>query len=286
MERAKIISVFYAKGGIGKSTLSVNFAAYLSTLKREHAKNKNEKNRVLLIDFDEQSSTTVYMDAYNEDADSIYDVLQGTADIKEVIIRKTFDYGIGGECNVDLVPSSGYMEYIEDQYYDFDYPDQQLFNVLKRVVADYDFIIIDCPPEKNSLFKNIFNCTDYFLLTIDAFTITFARLEQTLSKIKELTTIKEPGHILGCCVNKYNPNYFVDVVHNLRSKDLVEAFSKRVNVFQTKIPNSCEICSSFTNRMPVPFYHKNLHRCRSIHSAYNHLTQEILKEISKYEHNK
>lgn len=283
MKRAKIISVFYAKGGIGKSTLSVNFASYLSTMHKEDSKNKKEKNKVLLIDFDEQSSTTVYMDSYNEDADSIYDVLQGTAKIKDVIIHKEYHYGIGGKCYIDLVPSSGYMEYIEDQYYDFDYPDERLLNVLIDVIYDYDYIVIDCPPEKNSLFKNIFNSTDYFLLAIDGFTITYARLQQTLSKIKELTTIKKPGHILGCCVNKYNPNFMVDVVHNLKSKDLIDAYSEQINIFNTKIPNSCEICSSFTNRMPVPFYHKNLHRCRSINSAYIHLTQEILEEIKKHE---
>ncbi len=280
-KRAIVISSYYQKGGVGKTAFSVNFAACLSTLSGTKPSKEN-KNRVLFIDFDPHISASAYFQC-TDSKYTIYDVLKQKVSIKDAIINKIYAYGRYGNCIIDVIPSTDLMHNIDDQYYDFPFLDGQFKHVLEEVMNDYDYIIIDCPPEKDNIFKLVFNATDYFILAADAVTVTIERLPQTYSLIREITTLKEPGKILGICFNKFIPTYCVDNINKTTCNDVAEMCKQYMHVFDNKIPNSSEVNSSFTNRTPIPFYHKNLHKCKKINSAFMHITIEILNEIKKYE---
>lgn len=274
---AKIISLYFQKGGIGKTSLAINLAAFFSTMNNE----KKQKNRVLLIDFDSQAASSKYFDVFDKDSDSIFDVLKGTCDIKEIIKRKKYDYGSLGECTLDIVPSTEYMHEIEMAYFDFDYNDAQLAFCIQSIIHDYDFIFIDCPSQMDVIFRNAFNITDYFILGTDAEEVSADRIEHSLSMINELTTLNNPGKILGAVITKYNPNRVISIEDNIYSKDIVKIYEEYVDVFENKIPETRLVSNSYHCKMPIPFYYRKYKQYKEGYYAYRKLALEIMDKIDK-----
>lgn len=280
---ATIITFYFQKGGVAKTTSAVNIAACTATKINNVTK---KKNRVLIIDFDSQASATKHFDCYNENQDNMYDVLKGTADIRDIIIHKEFDYGKDGKCLIDIAPSTEMMHNVEDQYYSLEYPDARLSLALEPIIFNYDYIFIDSPPEKDCLYKNAFNVTDYFVLATEIMPITKERIIQTVSMIDELTTMNEPGIILGFCINKYSPNLSVDLLNKKKQKDYISEYEKYFPVFENKIPNSSAISTAFVHHIPIPFLHRKKHKCKEVCSLYMKLTDEILDKIAEEESQK
>ena len=280
---AIIISFYYQKGGVAKTTSTVNIAACAAT---KQNKNTKARNRVLIIDFDSQASTTKHFDCYDENQNNIYDVLKGNCELKEIIKRKEYDYGKDGYCYIDVVPSTQLMHSVEDQYYSLDYPDARLSIALEPIIYDYDYIFIDCPPEKDCLFKNAFNVTDYFVFATELMPITKERIKQTVSMIDELTTMNVPGQILGFCINKYIPDFNVDLLNKKKQKDYIKEYEQFYPVFKSKIPNSGAISTAFVHHLPIPFLNRKKHKCKKVCSLYMKLTDEILNKIEVLEKEK
>ena len=285
-QKAKIISFYFQKGGVGKTTTAINIAAYLSTFFVEEETQR--RNKVLFIDADPHASATKYLGCYDINGDTIYDVFKGKKRIPDVVKHFEYEY-FGAEenniCSIDFVPSTENMQDISTNYFMLKYRDARLNLALREVMDKYDYILIDCPPQTQALFKNIFNVTDYFILCTEALTMDIDALGHSYRMINELTTLKGKAHgkILGIVVDKYFPNFRVDIMSNTRQKDIVQRCASKFYVFNYKIPFSECVCTSSSRRIPMPFFHKQMHNSKDTHRGFINLTLEILERIKEME---
>ena len=134
----RIIAIANQKGGVGKSTTSINLASCLA----------EKGKKVLVIDLDPQGNTTSGLGVdKNRVENTVYELLLGEEKINNCIQREVFE-------NLDLMPSNVNLSGAEIELIDSDERSFVLKNRLKEVSILYDFIIIDCPPSLSILTVN------------------------------------------------------------------------------------------------------------------------------------
>ena len=275
---SKIISCSLQKGGVGKTIFAVNIAAFLSTFKR--TRRSRYKNRVLVVDIDTHSSATKYLGVYDDNADSIFEVLTKKVNIRDAIIPLKYEFGKYGICQLDLLPSNEILHHFETQWNDIEAPETRLREALDEVSRDYDYIIIDCPPESDSLLINAFNCSDYYILPVLPDANSFQELAPTISQIRNLPTVNHHGTILGCVINEASKK---PIKVNNEEIDIKALYSDILTVFDTVIPTSSYVDNSFAECTPIPFYHYSIHNCSRIFGAFRLLTKELVSKINEKE---
>lgn len=164
---AKIVSFINLKGGVGKTTTAVNIAATLA---------RTYRNRVLLIDLDPQTNATVSVisqpmwEERHQACQTIYhlfnDKLNGTSyfDINKAVLN-----GVGGIDNLDLLPSSMFLIEIQDYIPDISNKAyinsvDVIGNEIESIKHNYDYIIIDCPPNLGVITLNGINISQYYVV--------------------------------------------------------------------------------------------------------------------------
>ncbi|HEX5783959.1 MAG TPA: AAA family ATPase [Burkholderiaceae bacterium] len=135
---AKIFCVANQKGGVGKTTTTVNLCAGLAKVGQ----------RVLMVDLDPQGNATMGSGVDKRQlAHTVYDVLLGTASVREA--RVTSD-----KCGYDVLGANRELAGAEVELVDLDQREKRLKTALAEVDADYDFVLIDCPPSLSLLTLN------------------------------------------------------------------------------------------------------------------------------------
>jgi chromosome partitioning protein len=135
---AKIFCIANQKGGVGKTTTTVNLAAGLAKVGQ----------RVLLVDLDPQGNATMGSGIDKRSLElSVYDVLLESASIKEAAVRAE-------KCGYDVLSANRELAGAEVELVDLEHRDQRLKTALAAVDADYDFVLIDCPPSLSMLTLN------------------------------------------------------------------------------------------------------------------------------------
>lgn len=165
---SKMISIGNQKGGVGKTTTTVNLGAALATLGKT----------VLVIDADSQGNATSGLGVERgEIKNSLYEVLIDQIPIKDVILPTSVD-------NLSIVPSNIQLAAAEIELVNIENRESRLKEAVAPIRNDYDYILIDCPPSLGQLSINAFTASDTILIPVQAEYYALEGLTQLLNTIR------------------------------------------------------------------------------------------------------
>lgn len=177
----EVISIVNQKGGVGKTTTVWNLAASLAELDK----------KVLMIDFDPQSSLTICVGLEpNELQKTIYNVILGRTDINSTIIELS---------NYDIIPSMIDLAGAEVELSSKIGKEYILLKKLKEIQKQYDFILIDCPPSLGNLTVNAINASHKIIVPMTCEYLAYRGLQllvNTISEVKELSNNTKDMYVL------------------------------------------------------------------------------------------
>jgi len=223
----KVISILNFKGGVGKTTTTLNLGAALA----------NMEKKVLIIDIDVQMNTSFVLGYSANDGASVYELMKGTA--------STYPIYDTNNPNVQFIPSNMKLGMLAIEIADRISRETILKRMLEPLIPHYDYILIDCPPGKGVLTDNALCASDSILVPITCEMMTMQGVAVILSKFSEIKELANPKlSIEGFLLTKYHKNYKVGKT----VRDILE--KENVKVFDTAIRDSmslnvyCETCQS------------------------------------------
>ena len=250
---SKVITVTNQKGGVGKTTTSINIAFYLA---------KSGK-RTLLIDFDPQGNASSGLGVSKEDLEhTVSDVILGTIDANQAIYKTDFKH-------LDLIPSTPQLADIEVKIANAQNRFVLLRSAIKSISDNYDYIIIDSPPSLSLLTVNGMIAANYILLPVQTEFYALEGVAQLLETMKLVKKVANPElRILGVLATMY------DKRTSLSSQVLAEIkkYFKEL-VFKTTIPRNIRLAEAPSHGAPIGKYDAFSRGAK----AYKQLTQEILE---------
>jgi len=253
----KIIAITNQKGGVGKTTTSVNLAASLAATRR----------RVLLVDLDPQGNATMGsgVDKRTVEA-SLYDVLVEERDISSVVVP-------AGQAGYTLLPANDDLTGAEIAIWELPQREQRLQRALSAVRDDYDYILIDCPPSLNMLTLNALAAAEAVLIPMQCEYFALEGLSALIKTIDRIRSALNPGlHVEGILRTMFDPR---NNLANEVSAQLVAHFGDRV--YRSVIPRNVRLAEAPSHGLPVLLYDKASRGAQ----AYLALAGEILRRADQ-----
>lgn len=230
----KIIAIANQKGGVGKTSTSINLAASLAVM---------EKN-VLLIDIDPQANTTNGLGFDSRTIDNtIYDVLISGTKMEDIIFQSNMDY-------LSLAPSHINLVGAEIELVNMSQREKILKNALQSIKSNFDYIIIDCPPSLGLLTLNSLTAADSILIPVQCEYYALEGLGQLLNTVSIVRHQLNPElEIEGVLLTMYDPRLRLsnEVVEEVKSH-----FGNKV--FKSIISRNVRISEAPSHGKPVLLY--------------------------------
>ena len=230
----RIIAIANQKGGVGKTTTSINLSACLAEIGQ----------KVLTVDIDPQGNTTSGLGVdKNTVENNVYDLLLGECSIEDCIVETEIENQSLIASNVNLAGAEIELIGIEEKEY-------ILKKALNKVRKKYDFIIIDCPPSLNMLTVNALTAADTVLVPIQCEYYALEGLSQLI-------------HTIDLVQQRLNPNLLIegvvftmyDVRTNL-SNQVVENVRNNLDakIYDTLIPRNIRLAEAPSYGLPINLY--------------------------------
>ena len=232
----RIIAVANQKGGVGKTTTTVNTAAALAAMRR----------RVLLVDLDPQGNATTGSGIDKQSLErSTLDALMGEAPVSACIQR-------ADQAGYDVLPSNGDLTAAEVRLLEAPLREKRLALALEAVRGTYDYLLIDCPPSLNMLTLNALVAADSVLVPLQTEYYALEGLSALLSTVQQIKDHRNPRlEMEGIVRTMHDPRNNLD---NQVSAQLIQHFGDKV--FRTMIPRNVRVAEAPSHGLPVMLYDK------------------------------
>ena len=258
MDHCKVIAITNQKGGVGKTTTTVNLGVGLA----------KDGHRVLLIDADPQGSLTVSLGIKDPDSldESLATVM--TASIEDMQLPPETGI-IQHEEGVDLMPSNIELSGIETGLFNTMSREFVLRNYINTVKHNYDFILIDCMPSLGMMTINALVASDSVIIPSQPNFLSTKGLNlllRSISKVKRSINpaLRVDGILLTMVDNR--TNNAKDIISSLR-----QSVGQNIRVFDTEIPHSVRAAESALAGVSIFTHDRN----GKVAAAYENLTKEV-----------
>lgn len=249
----KIIAIVNQKGGVGKTTTSVNLTAALGL----------RGKKCLLVDIDPQgNSTSGYGIEKKSIKKSSYDVIIRETPSGEAIIKTNYK-------NVDIIPADINLSGAEVELVDIEERESLLKKALFEQKANYDYIMLDCPPSLGLITINALCSADTILVPIQCEYYALEGLSQLMNTVRSIKRLYNPRiDIEGVLLTMFDGR--LNLTQQVAA-EIKKFFPKKV--FGTTIPRTVRISEAPSYGEPIMYYDKRSKGAE----AYNKLAKEIAK---------